>query len=247
MKVKILGNGGAISDGLPYNSFMVDDFLLVESPPDVVNSLFRENMAISDISAVYVSHFHGDHYFGLPFLLLRIFFNNAGKPLDRTISIIGPGGIRERTFEICGLALRNDHPLIEWIDGNFKFHELSPGVEIELLNGTCLRPFRMLHSPETFGFTLFRNGSALFSYFADTVWDDVLISEIRLFPPVILADMNGEPGDPRKVHMSEEDVIINALPHSGGRSIFYGTHLKYQKQSSNSGIKYVTPGDIITI
>jgi hypothetical protein len=41
MRIKMLGTGGAINDGLPYNSFIVDNTLLVETPPDIMNSLYR--------------------------------------------------------------------------------------------------------------------------------------------------------------------------------------------------------------
>ena len=34
MRLTILGNGGGISDGLPYNAFVLDGRLLVEVPPD---------------------------------------------------------------------------------------------------------------------------------------------------------------------------------------------------------------------
>lgn len=36
MRLTILGNGGGISDGLPYNAFLVDDLLLCELPPDIM-------------------------------------------------------------------------------------------------------------------------------------------------------------------------------------------------------------------
>ncbi|HNX25734.1 MAG TPA: hypothetical protein PKG60_16930, partial [Spirochaetota bacterium] len=61
MQIKILGNGGAINDGLPYNSFLVDDFFLAETPPDIMTSLFRERTDLSKLRVIYISHFHGDH------------------------------------------------------------------------------------------------------------------------------------------------------------------------------------------
>ena len=39
MKIKILGNGGAINDGLPYNSFAINGTLLCETPPDIMLSM----------------------------------------------------------------------------------------------------------------------------------------------------------------------------------------------------------------
>lgn len=33
--ITILGNGGGLNQGLPYNAFLINENLLVEAPPDV--------------------------------------------------------------------------------------------------------------------------------------------------------------------------------------------------------------------
>jgi len=247
MDIKILGNGGAINDGLPYNSFMIDDFFLAEAPPDIMNSLFREKTDLSSLSIIYISHFHGDHYFGLPFILLRLFFNSAGKPSDRKIRILGPRYIKNKTEEICRLALGNNHPAIDWLEHICDFIELYPGFTVDIDSKISLKVFLMDHFIETYGFSLYENGIPVFSYFADTLWSDELLEQIKLFPQVILTDMNGELSDPVKVHMSENDIIEKAIPQSENKIYFYGTHLKTQKKSVNEKIKYVYPGEIINI
>jgi len=245
MQIKILGNGGAINDGLPFNSFMVDGFFLAETPPDIMNSLFREKINLSEIRFIYLSHYHGDHYFGLPFLILRLFFNAAGKPLDYKITLIGPAEVRIRTEEICRLALGDNHPVNDWIENNFIFTEIFSGSEIKLDEENILKIFPMFHMIETYGFSFYKNDRIVFSYFADTLWSDELLHQIKLFPEIILADLNGEPSDPRKVHMSETDIIEKAIPHCEGKITFYGTHLKTQKESAHKNIHYVYPGEVI--
>jgi hypothetical protein len=103
----------------------------------------------------------------------------------------------------------------------------------------------MFHIVETYGFSFYKNGRIVFSYFADTLWSDELLTQIKLFPELIIADMNGEPSDPGKVHMSEEDLLEKAIPQSEGKITFYGTHLKMQKESKHKNIRYVNPGEII--
>jgi ribonuclease BN (tRNA processing enzyme) len=141
MQIKILGNGGAINDGLPFNSFMIDEFFLVETPPDIMYSLFREKANLSEIRVIYLSHYHGDHYFGLPFLILRLFFNAAGEPLDYKIRLLGPADVQIVAKEICRLALGDNHPVNQWIDNNFLFTEISSGVEITLDDESILKIF----------------------------------------------------------------------------------------------------------
>ncbi len=41
MKLKIPWDGGALNDGLPYYSFMINNTILVETPPDIKISLQR--------------------------------------------------------------------------------------------------------------------------------------------------------------------------------------------------------------
>lgn len=247
MKITILGNGGAINDGLPYNSFLVDDSFLAEAPPDIMLSLFREKAEISKLRFIYISHFHGDHYLGIPFLLLRLYFDSVNSGRDFKITIAGPPGIEERVKEICAVALRGDHPVIDWIDGNFTFTELSAGAAVGISSDKYLKIFAMKHSAETYGFAFYKDHRIVFSYFADTVWFDELIGQIKMFPDIILTDLNGEPSDPVKVHMTEQDLIENAIPESEGRITFYGTHLKKQKRAGHGKIKYVKPGDVIKL
>ena len=112
MKIKILGNGGAINDGLTYNSFIIDDNFLIEAPPDVMSGIFRENIDFLKIRTIYISHFHADHYFGIPFLLLRCFMEES----ETDVKIIGPRGVKGRVKEICETAFGTDHPMQKWVE-----------------------------------------------------------------------------------------------------------------------------------
>lgn len=246
MKIKILGNGGAISDGLPYNSFLIDGKYLVEAPPDIMNSLFRENVDLSGIRLIFISHFHGDHYFGLPLLALRLFSAPAGNT-SKGIRILGPRGIKNKTLEICRLAVGENHPMHEWIESSLSFTELNPDESVMIGADEKMNFFKMDHYTETWGFSFYNKGRIVFSYFADTLWNDSLLEQVKLFPEIIIADMNGEPSDQVKVHLSEDDIVSNALPVSRDKIVFYGTHLKKQKGSVNKNIRYAYPGEEIEL
>lgn len=53
-----------------------------------------------DTDLIWISHFHGDHYLGLPALLLRFHESGRTKPL----TIVGQEGIEERTCEAMDMA-----------------------------------------------------------------------------------------------------------------------------------------------
>jgi len=52
------------------------------------------------LDAVWISHFHGDHFLGLPQLLLRMFESNRQKPF----TVIGQKGVRELVVNALELA-----------------------------------------------------------------------------------------------------------------------------------------------
>jgi hypothetical protein len=247
LKIKILGNGGGINNGLPYNSFLVNDSYLIESPPDIMSSLYRENIDLSQIKVIFISHFHGDHYFGLPFIFLRIFFNLSGENINQKMKIVGPRYIENMAKEICGLSFGRDHPYIKWIENNIQFHEISDDALSFRDDEISFQFFKLYHSIETWGFSIYYNGEISFSYFPDTVWNDDLVEQIKLHPKIIIADMNGERTDPVQVHLSEDDIFDKAIKPGDNKTIFYGTHLKYQKKSKNKNIKYAYPGEIIEL
>ncbi|MFC1840131.1 MBL fold metallo-hydrolase [Thermodesulfobacteriota bacterium] len=241
MKIKILGNGGAINDGLAYNSFIIDDSFLIEAPPDVMIGIFRENIDILKIKKIYISHFHADHYFGIPFLLLRCFMEES----ETDVKIIGPRGIESRVREICITAFGTDHPMQKWVEDYVVYEEIEEEKEIVTDSGYLLKPVPLFHSPETYGFIL-ESGEKKIAYLADTYWEESLLEYIEDVNDVIV-DLNGEKTDKVKVHISEDDLVTYALPNIKSGVRFYGTHLKKNKVSGNEKINYVKPGDEIVI
>ena len=86
MKIIFLGVGEAFDKNLPNNSHIViseKTNLLLDCGFNIPQQLWRFNDNPDFLDAIYISHQHADHYFGLPAVLLRMW--EDGRKKDLTI------------------------------------------------------------------------------------------------------------------------------------------------------------------
>ena len=81
-----LGTGNFLAPARYWNSFVLDGRILVEPAPTVLPHLRRCGVAAGDLDVIVISHFHADHTFGWPFLLLEVL--QQGR--DRPLFVVGP-------------------------------------------------------------------------------------------------------------------------------------------------------------
>jgi ribonuclease BN (tRNA processing enzyme) len=129
--IKILGNGGFVSSGIPYNSFIVGGAFFVVAPPDIMVSLPNQGIGCGDLRKIFLSHYHGDHCFGMPFLVLNLMMHSlkSGSP-PSPIDILGPRGLRTALIRLQQVAISPEHPSIGFIDKLFRFHEIDSSSRI---------------------------------------------------------------------------------------------------------------------
>ena len=240
MKIKFLGNGGAINNGLPYNSFIIDGRFLIETPPDIMLSLARENIDYDLIDKIYISHIHGDHCFGFPFLALQLYFKSQLNKTRKQIRVYCPEKAKDILLELTEIAVSAVHPLLNWMNENFSFINISDISELSI-NDFKMKLYKMDHYEENYGFTLERKNENIISYISDNV-----VNMLNSGSKAIIVDLNGEPDDPFQIHLSENDLLKN-ISAGNSKTTFYGTHLKYQKDSQNRKIIYTKPGMEIII
>ena len=95
---QFIGTGNAFAPGgLCWNGFLFNERVLFEAPPQALQSLNKMQINANDIDAVVLSHHHGDHFLGLPFLMLEWKYGGRGRP----IRIIGPVGTEALTRDLC--------------------------------------------------------------------------------------------------------------------------------------------------
>jgi ribonuclease BN (tRNA processing enzyme) len=165
-----LGSGNAFASGRYWSSFLLNGRYLFDASPALLPHLKRAGVAPADLQAVFISHFHADHFFGIPFLLLEY---AELSPRDTDLTIVGPPGIQERVHVLTKLGF----PYLLSREQSYqqRYIELSDGKEGEV-DGLrfVARSVKHVEELECFAYRVEVGGRVL-AYSGDTVFCDSLL------------------------------------------------------------------------
>lgn len=103
-RLDLIGSGNAfLPNGRLHSLSLIDSGILIDAPPTALASLRCIGVSPAQIHTIMITHVHGDHVFGFPFLVLErkwISDREGNAPLR----VIGAPGVRERLTELCELA-----------------------------------------------------------------------------------------------------------------------------------------------
>lgn len=107
MKVKVIGSG---SMWTAYNSasYLIDNNIIVDFPNGMCKYLFKQGIDTTKINNVVITHFHGDHYFDIPFYFLL-----KSKASDKRINIFCGKEGKRKNNSILKLAFPNSNKKIK--------------------------------------------------------------------------------------------------------------------------------------
>jgi len=103
MRFIFLGVGEAFDENYPNNSHLViteRTKLLLDCGMTAAPQVWKFNPDPNLLDAIYISHWHADHYFGLPGLLLRMWEGGRTMP----VTIISRKGFKEQFKKLMDLA-----------------------------------------------------------------------------------------------------------------------------------------------
>ncbi len=220
MKVTFVGCGDAFGSGGRGNTCIRLDTqgrtIVVDFGATALLSWHRLGFSTDDIDAIVVSHLHGDHFGGLPFLLLEAqFVAERRKPL----TIVGPPGTRNRIEMACEVFFPG-MTANRW-NYTWNVEELPPGSNFEL-EGVDVHTMEMRHpsgAPAT-GLQL-GDGRKTFAYTGDTGWNDNIIPLAGRSDLFVTECYSGERSIPNHV---DWHTLRRNLPDIGAKKIAV-THL----------------------
>jgi ribonuclease BN (tRNA processing enzyme) len=174
MRVTVLGAGDAFgSGGRRQSSYLVEvgeTGFLLDCGTTTLIALKAARIPAERVDFIAISHLHGDHFGGLPFLFLEYMYE---KPRTRPLVIAGPPGIEERVLALYRAMYRElaERPLCFPL----QFREFTPG-QAESVCGVELLPFRVPHQEKdvSLGYRVTVGGKCIL-YSGDCGWNETLI------------------------------------------------------------------------
>lgn len=100
---------------------MEREVILLDCGEGTQRQFFLSPVSFMRVRRIFITHFHGDHFLGLPGLIQSMGLNNRTEPLD----IYGPRGVKEIVEQIMHLGYFTQKFPVD-------AHEISPGASVDL-------------------------------------------------------------------------------------------------------------------
>jgi ribonuclease BN (tRNA processing enzyme) len=221
MRLTIVGCGDAFGSGGRFNTcFWLETAkatLLIDCGASSPVALRARGLDFGRVDAVILSHLHGDHFGGLPFLLLDA---QLLSRRERPLTIAGPPGTRAR----IEASLENFFPHAATNQWRFPFTyvEIEPGRPTGIIGHSVVTAEVVHQSGAPSTAVRVSDGQKLFAYSGDTEWTEALLgvaADVDLFIVECYGYARYVPG-----HLTWE-ILKPRLPDLRARRIMV-THMK---------------------
>lgn len=183
MRIKFIGVGEAFDEDLPNTSIWVRaaenlnrSSILLDCGFTAPPSFWKSCPDADDLDAIWISHFHGDHFFGLPAMLTRFWEMKRTKPL----LILGQRAINEIVPRVLKLAYPS---IMDRFAYDIRFLTVEPGDVVEAA-GVTWRSAVNGHPQRDLAVRIEKGGKSVF-YSGDGLSTDETLSLARAADLVI--------------------------------------------------------------
>ncbi|WGS21638.1 MULTISPECIES: MBL fold metallo-hydrolase [unclassified Bradyrhizobium] len=174
MQLRFVGCGDAFGSGGRFNTCFhltgerVD--VLIDCGASSLPAMKRLGIDRDAIDLILITHFHGDHFAGLPFLLLDAQFSRRTRPL----TIAGPQGIATKLPQVMEVMFEHSSKTKQRYD--LSVVTLEP-LHTSSFGAVTVTPYPVVHGESGGPFLAYRIEAEgrVITYSADTEWTDALI------------------------------------------------------------------------
>lgn len=220
-RIRVLGCGDAFGSGGRFQTAFLfelgDERILVDCGTTTLVACHRAGIDPACIDAVLISHLHGDHFGGLPFLILDQHFRARRR---RALTLLGPPGVADR----LRVLMQASFPGAEAIVPGFplEIREIEPGGPPQPLLSAEVSAVEVDHpsGAPSLGFRIAGAGRVV-AYSGDTRWTDQLVDlchgsdlcicECYAFSPGVEAHMNYETLEKHRPSLGAGRVVLTHL------------------------------------
>jgi len=147
MEIRFLGSGDAFNSGGRNHSSVYcqtqESSFLLDCGPTTLQAAKKAGIVLQNLNFILITHLHGDHFGGLPFLLIDFHYSSA--LLESPLVILGPPGLAERVdaameilFPGHGIEFLRFKPIFKTVQSGDVFKE----------NSFEIKSFAMIHQKE---------------------------------------------------------------------------------------------------
>tara|TARA_B100000073_G_C23639153_1_gene535889 strand:- start:19 stop:825 length:807 start_codon:yes stop_codon:yes gene_type:complete len=144
-RIDFLGTGNAFCpSGRMHALAILDEKILIDAPPTLLAQLRRSDISTNQVEHVLFTHWHGDHAFGFPFLILdRKYISDPSG--DKILSVHHRPGGKKYLASLSRLGFPGS--LEDFLESRILWNEEESGI----LDGSEWKyhRFPVLHTPET--------------------------------------------------------------------------------------------------
>ncbi len=206
-KAVVIGSGNAFnSSGRAHACYLLEnaagELMLMDMGATSLMRLQQEGTDLNAVQFITFTHYHGDHYSGLPFVLLEM---DLVRRREAPLTIAGPPGLRDAFARIMDST---------YSGYEFRFEiTLTEFSEPLRLGNFLVTPFPINHRPESTGYRVAdvgpEAGSSTFAFSGDSAFDENLFRLVEDVDVAVIEMSMEEQYEKPVAHVTLREVLDN--------------------------------------